>query len=184
MLNLILIILLLFGIFIGLNRGFILQIFHLIGFIVSFAVATLYYDKLAEELKLWVPYQELSDHALWPEFLQVLPVENAFYNIVSFALIFFVAKVILQIIATMLDVVASIPLLKAVNKSLGAVLGFIEVYLIAFVVLYVLALTPLESIQGMINDSSIALYMLEKTPYFSEKLFDLLQTNIIGNANN
>ena len=181
MLDLILFILLLFGIFIGLNRGFILQFFHLIGFIVSFIVAALYYDKLAEELELWIPYMELSNHELWPEFLRVLPLENAFYTIVSFAIIFFVVKIILQIIATMLDFVASIPLIKLVNKTLGGMLGFVEVYLVSFVVLYVLALTPLESIQLLINDSSIALFMLENTPYFSEKLFGLLETHVLNN---
>lgn len=178
MLDLILFALLLFGLFIGLNRGFILQFFHLIGFIAAFIIAGMYYDKLAEELKLWIPYQELSNHELWPDFLEMLPVETAFYSIVSFAIIFFVVKIILQIIATMLDFVAAIPLIKSVNKILGAALGFLEVYLITFIILYVLALTPVESIQTMINNSSIALFMLEKTPYFSDKLFEMIQTYV------
>jgi uncharacterized membrane protein required for colicin V production len=42
-----------------------------------------------------------------------------------------------------------------------------------FIVLYILALTPVASIQSWINDSSIALGMLENTPYLSEKLKDL-----------
>lgn len=179
MLNFILIIALLFGLFIGMNRGFILQVFHLIGFVAAFAIAVMYYDDLANELKLWIPYQELSSNELWPDFLQVLPVETAFYSIVSFALIFFVAKIILQIIATMLDFVASIPLIKSVNKSLGAILGFLEVYLIAFIVLYVLALAPVETIQTMLDDSSLAMFILEKTPYFSNKVFELLQTYVM-----
>lgn len=183
MLDLILFILLLFGLFIGLNRGFILQFFHLIGFITAFIVAAMYYGKLAEELKLWIPYQELTNHELWPDFLQMLPVESAFYSIVSFAIIFFVVKIILQIIATMLDFVAAIPVIKSVNKILGAALGFLEIYLIAFVILFVLALTPVETIQTLINDSSIALFMLEKTPYFSDKLFELIQTYVMDNQN-
>lgn len=180
MLDLILIILLLFGLFIGLNRGFILQLFHLIGFITAFVIAAMFYDDLAVELELWVPYQQLANHELWPDFLQALPLETAFYSIVSFAIIFFAVKIILQIIATMLDFVAAIPLIRSVNKSLGAVLGFLEIYLIAFVILYVLALTPVESIQTMINNSSIAIFMLEKTPYFSDKLFELIETYVMN----
>jgi uncharacterized membrane protein required for colicin V production len=60
-----------------------------------------------------------------------------------------------------------------VNKILGSVLGFIEVYLILFIILYILALTPLESIQTWINNSGVALFMLENTPYFSEKVQEL-----------
>jgi uncharacterized membrane protein required for colicin V production len=182
MFDLILIITLLFGIFIGLNRGFILQFFHLIGFITAFIVAAFFYDNLAEELKLWIPYQDLTNQELWPDFLQMLPVESAFYSIVSFAIIFFAVKIVLQIVATMLDFVASIPLIKSVNKILGAALGFLEVYLIAFIILFVLALTPVEWVQTTINNSSIALFILEKTPYFSSKLFELIQTYVMEEA--
>lgn len=179
MFDLILLVILVFGIFMGLNRGFILQFFHLIGFIGAFIIAALFYDDLAAELELWVPYQELSSHELWPDFLQGLPLETAFYTIISFALIFFAAKIVLQILAAMLDFVASIPLISSVNKVLGGVLGFLEVYLIVFVVLFVLALTPVELIQSWINNSSLALFMLEETPYFSSKLFELIQTYVV-----
>lgn len=174
MLDLILMILLLFGLFIGLNRGFILQLFHLIGFITAFIIAATYYDDLANRLELWIPYKELSEN-IWPEFLQGIPIEMAFYNIISFAVIFFAVRIILQIVASMLDFVAAIPLIKPVNKILGAVLGFVEIYLIAFILLYVLALTPIETVQSSINNSSLALLILEQTPYFSNKLFDLVK---------
>lgn len=181
MLDFILIILLLFGIFIGLNRGFILQLLHLISFIAAFIVAAMYYDDLADKLELWLPYKELN-RSEWPEFLQMLPLEAAFYSIVSFAIIFFAVKIILQIIATMLDFVAALPLLNIVNKSLGGVLGFLEVYLIIFVILFVLALTPMETVQNLINNSGIALFMLEQTPYFSSKLFELIRTYVMDQS--
>ncbi|GAB3064891.1 CvpA family protein [Virgibacillus ainsalahensis] len=173
-----LIILLLFGFFMGLKRGFILQLFHLIGFIVAFIVAVMYYDKLAERLALWIPYPELPDDSAWAEFLQALPLENAFYSAIAFAIIFFAVKIILQIIASMLDFVASIPILKSVNKILGAVLGVVEIYLLLFIILYILALTPLAGIQSWINDSSIALFIIEHTPYFSEKIKELWFTHV------
>ncbi|GAA0674269.1 hypothetical protein GCM10009535_61060 [Streptomyces thermocarboxydovorans] len=42
-----------------------------------------------------------------------------------------------------------------------------------FIVLYILALTPVAGIQSWINNSSIALGMLENTPYLSDKLKEL-----------
>lgn len=182
MLDLFIIIFLLFGLFLGLNRGFILQLLHLIGFITAFIVAVMYSGDLAERLRLWIPYPEMSDESAWADFLQMLPLEMAFYHIVSFAIIFFAIKIALQIVASMLDFVASIPIIKSVNKLLGAVLGFLEVYLIAFVILYVLVLAPIGGVQGAINNSSIALFMLENTPYFSDKVFELISSYVMNES--
>lgn len=174
MFNIIIIVLLLFGFLMGLRRGFILQLLHLLGFVAAFVVAVLYYNKLAPHLVLWIPYPELSSDGLWATFVQNLPLKAGFYNIIAFAIIFFATKILLQIIATMLDFVSDLPILNSVNKLLGSVLGFIEVYLIIFVILYVLTLAPVDFIQIRINDSSIALFIIEKTPLLSEKIQELL----------
>src|SRR5699024_4056514 len=111
-------------------------------------------------------------------FLEALPLETGFYNAISFAIIFFGTKIILQIIATMLDFVADLPILNSVNKLLGSILGFVEVYLIVFVILYILALAPIGFIQTWMNDSSIALFIIEKTPLLSEKVKELWFTDV------
>ena len=178
MFDFIIILLLIFGILIGLKRGFILQLFHLIGFIIAFIVAVKYYDVLGERLALWIPYPDLSSDNAWADFLQALPLKNGFYNAISFAIIFFAVKIILQIIASMLDFVASLPVLHSMNKLLGSILGFLEIYLILFIVLYILALTPIEGVQTWINNSSIALFIIENTPYLSEKVKDLWFTSM------
>lgn len=171
--NFILIIILLFGFFMGLKRGFILQALHLVGYIVSFIVAALYYDKLADKLSLWIPYPDISDDSLWASFLQSAPLEQAFYNAIAFAVIFFAVKILLQIVASMLDFVSAIPILGSINKLLGAVLGFIEVYVLIFIVLFILALTPLTQVQTWMNDSSVAMFIIEKTPVLSKEIMSL-----------
>ncbi|WP_077327330.1 CvpA family protein [Virgibacillus siamensis] len=173
MVDILILILLIFGFLMGLKRGFILQAFHLIGFITAFLVAAFYYDDLSERLALWIPYPELADSSAWADFLESLPLEGAFYNAVAFAIIFFAVKIILQIIASMLDFVADLPVLNSVNKLLGAVLGFVEIYLLIFIILYILALTPLAQVQEWINDSSIALFIIEYTPFLSEQVKEL-----------
>ncbi|MBP1968843.1 putative membrane protein required for colicin V production [Virgibacillus natechei] len=184
MFDLILIVLLILGFLIGLRRGFILQLFHLVGFVVAFIVAVLYYDVLGERISLWIPYPQISNDSAWAEFLQSLPLESGFYNAIAFAIIFFAVKILLQIIASMLDFVAYLPVLKSINKILGAVLGFLEIYLILFIVLYILALTPVEGIQSWINNSFIALFIIENTPYFSDKITDLWFTHVPNLFNN
>ncbi|HLQ72265.1 MAG TPA: CvpA family protein [Bacillota bacterium] len=173
MINFILIIILIFGFFIGLKRGFILQSLHLLGFIAAFIVAAIYYDTLAGKLSLWIPYPEISDDSVWAGFLQSMPLEKAFYNAIAFAIIFFAVKILLQIIASMLDFVSAIPVLGSINKILGALLGFIEVYILIFIVLFILALTPLTKLQNWMNDSSVAMFIIEKTPILSDKVMSL-----------
>lgn len=171
-------VLLIIGFLIGLRRGLVLQVFHLLGFIIAFIVARMYYSKIASHLSLWIPYPELSGESSWAVFLNSMPLEDAFYNGISFVLVFTVAKVVVQIIATMLDFVANFPILKTVNKLLGAVFGFIEVYLITFVVLYITALIPVQQIQDKLKTSSLAINIVENTPIFSELMQSIWFTEI------
>jgi uncharacterized membrane protein required for colicin V production len=173
MLDLILIGLLLLGFIVGLRRGFILQIVHLAGFIAAFVVAYLYVDNLAPQLKLWIPYPTLSDEAVFSLFFDSEQLEAAYYRAISFALLFFGTKIIMQIIGSMLDFLADLPLLRTLNGWAGGVLGLVEVYLVTFVLLYISALLPVEIVQSAMNDSVLAKGIVEHTPLFSEKIKQL-----------
>src|SRR5699024_628451 len=167
MLSLILLLILIFGFFMGLKRGFVLQLMHSIGFLVSFIVATLSYRSLAEQLSLWIPYPDITDDTMLAVFLNTMPLEHAFYNAVSFAIIFFAVKVVLQIIASMLDFLARLPILRTLNTLLGSVLGFVEFELLLFILIFIAALIPVLTVQEMIDGSFVAKLIIEKTPILS-----------------
>ena len=118
MLDLIVLIILGFGFLIGLKRGFILQIIHLTGFIIAFIIAYLYYDQLAPKLTLWVPYPNFSSDSALSLVMDNVNLEDAYYRAIAFVVIFFAVKIILQIIGSMLDFIAQIPVLQTV-KCLG-----------------------------------------------------------------
>lgn len=59
--------------------------------------------------------------------------EAAYYNAIAFIVLFIIAKILLRIIGSFLSIVAGIPVIKQINQMLGAVLGFLEVYLFTFV---------------------------------------------------
>ena len=180
MVTLIILVFLIFGFFKGLRRGFVMQVVHLFGFIVSFVIASIYFRKISQQLSLWIPYPELSDGTSWALFLSSEPLENAFYNAISFAIIFFGVKIIIQIIASMLHTVASLPILRSVNKAVGGALGFIEMYLLMFIILYILALTPIASIQSRIDRSFLAGLIIEHTPFLSNALKSLWFTDVLS----
>src|SRR5699024_8842722 len=132
MISILLILILVFGFFMGMKRGFILQLMHLLSFIIAFTVAVLYYKKLAPNLLSWIPYPDITSEQSSAIYLASMQMENPYYNAIAFALLFFGTKIILQIIDSMLDFVARLPVLQQLNKLLGAILGFVEVYLILF----------------------------------------------------
>lgn len=173
MVDLILIIILVVGFLVGLRRGLILQLVHLTGFIAAFIIAYMYFDELAPKLRLWVPYPEISEGSALAIFMNSSFLEDAFYRAIAFAALFFASKIILQILGSMLDFLADLPILRTINGWLGGVLGFVEVYLVIFLLLYFAALVPITSVQDAMDDSVIAKAMVEHTPVFSEKIHDI-----------
>lgn len=180
MISFIILIVLIFGILMGIRRGFVLQLIQLVGFFVAIIVARLYYEKLASHLSLWIPYPELTNDSAWALFLNSMPLENAFYNAISFALIFIVTRIVLQIIGYMLDFVAKFPILRTINKLLGAILGFIEIYILTFFALFVLALLPVATIQEKLADSFLVKLIVKHTPILSSLMENLWFTESLS----
>ncbi len=170
MLDLAIILLLIFGFFMGLKRGFILQLVHLTGFIIAYIMANLYYDDLAPRLMLWVPYPNLGTIAPLKLLSENGNMEEAFYRAVAFIIIFFAVKVLLQVIGSMLDFIAHLPILKQLNVWAGGMLGFAEVYLIIFILLYIGALVPMEVLQKPLDNSIMANLIVNHTPFLSEQI--------------
>ncbi len=171
MLDIILIVLLIGGFLIGLRRGLVLQLIHLTGFIISIVIAFLFSNDLAPHLRLWIPYPNLGDGT--GTLLSVLNVEDIYYRGIAFAILFFGTKIALHILGSMLDFLADLPILRTINGWLGGVLGFLEIYLIVFIVLYIAAIVPNESLQGAFNNSFVAQAIIKHTPFFSAQLQQL-----------
>ncbi|HZG60766.1 MAG TPA: CvpA family protein [Anoxybacillus sp.] len=170
MIDLILLFILLTGFMIGLKRGFILQFIHMTGFIVAFIVAYTNYEKLAPRLRLWVPYPSFDDEETIKLIFESANLDEAYYRAIAFAILFFATKILMQIIGSMLDFVVQLPFLRSVNRWAGGALGFIEIYLIVFIVLYIGALIPIESLQTRLQDSFMASIIVKHTPFLSDML--------------
>ncbi|RSL32213.1 CvpA family protein [Salibacterium salarium] len=175
MLSLLLLLILLVSFFVGLRRGFILQLIHLVSFFVALFIAFYFYQDLSEYLRLWLPYPEISSDGDGVVSMAVasFDLESVYYSGISFFLLFFVAKILLQIIGSMLDFVTKLPVLKTLNRWLGGVLGLVETYLILFILLITAALMPIEMLQNAIADSWVANAIINHTPILSDWLKDL-----------
>ncbi|SEO81350.1 Uncharacterized membrane protein, required for colicin V production [Amphibacillus marinus] len=179
MLDIIIIALLVFGVFRGLKRGLVLQVFHFISFFVAFIVAVNFYNSLAGHLEMLIPYPRISGEQ-WAFFNDTLPLENAYYNMIAFAVLFFGTKIILSIISSMLDFVADLPILSAINGLLGAVFGFVEQYLVLFVLIFIASLLPVAQVQSVLEQSNLAAFMIDQTPVLSEQVRTLWFEHMIN----
>ncbi|MCU7557106.1 CvpA family protein [Macrococcus capreoli] len=166
MINLLLLFFLILGTVIGLRRGLILQSLHLIGTIGAFIVARMYYAPLAQKMELIIPFPSAEGNYK-SAFLNMVTNEMTFYNVVSFIILFFITKVILQMVATVFDYIAQLPILKQLNAMLGAVLGFVECYLLLFIVLFLFSMMPNGWIQAHLNGSFISNIIVNYTPILS-----------------
>lgn len=168
-LTLIIILVLAGGFLIGLRRGLVYEFIHLTGFLVSLAAAYLYFTDVAPHLR-WIPYPDLADSNLG---LFSNITEAIYYQIIAFLILFFGINILWQILGSMLDSLAELPLLRVVNRWLGGVFGFIKVYLIVFLLLNLALFVQIDPVQEAVSNSSLAQGMVEHTPFFSEKIEEL-----------
>lgn len=159
--NIIVLLILVFGLLKGWRRGFILQAVRIVGFILAIVVARFFYRDFAPALEDIIPYPEGGS-----EILEVLPLESTYYHIIAFILLMFISRIAIQILARALNVVAHLPVIHTLNRFLGAVLGLVERFVIVFVVLLILALIPATA--TYVFESSVAMTILRNTPFVGE----------------
>ncbi|WP_313891643.1 CvpA family protein [Psychrobacillus sp.] len=173
MLDILILILLVAGLVTGAKRGLIVQLIHMTGFIIALIVAYTYYKPLADKFVLWIPFPAVTAGSKLTIAVDSLDLDQTFYRIIAFALIFITIKFALQLLASMFDFLKYLPVLGFISNAFGAVLGFVEFYFLSFVLLYVFALLPIDFIQNLISNSMLTGWMLEHTPILSETMKNL-----------
>lgn len=167
MIDLIIIILFIAALVSGYRKGFLVQLLNLVGLLVAFIVAYIYYKPLSEKFLLWVPYPAITENTALKFANEALDISLTFYQLLAFAVIFFVIKLALRIFFSIFDFLKNIPVLGPFNRFLGAILGFIISYFMIFIILYVLALLPIDAVQKFIESSILTTLILEYTPLIS-----------------
>lgn len=168
MLDLIIVFLLLGGLITGFRRGLIVQLIHMTGFIIALIVAYTYYKQLADKFVLWIPYPGVTAESKLIFAVGELDLDITFYHLLAFVLIFVIVKFALQLVASMFDFLKYLPVLGFVARLTGAVFGFIEFYIIIFLIISVMVMLPIEFIQNIVGKSLLAGAMFEHTPIVSE----------------
>ena len=160
----ILIVLLLFaGVYLGYKRGLIMQLFYLGTIIIGYLVSMLFSSRLAYLFTGLIPIPDNVSEGL-NGIYQNLNIPTAYYRVISFIVIFIV----------IFGLIRKLPLIKTTDRFLGAILGFVEIYLIIFLILYVGTILPTSEWKTTIfTNSTLPEYILENTPILSKQLISL-----------
>lgn len=168
----IVILIILSGAVIGYKSGFTKQIISFFGFIIVILLSYLLKNYISELLYQYFPFFEFGGVLKGVTVLNILIYEVISFFIVfsilmiAFKLILFISKIFETLLK--FTIILGIP-----SKLLGAAVGMVEYYIIAFFALYILTL-PIFAIDGMEN-SKFKDPILKNTPILSHYTKDGLQ---------
>ncbi|MBO8170298.1 MAG: CvpA family protein [Bacillaceae bacterium] len=174
-LDLILLFFLAGSLILGFRRGFVWQVIHLLGFVAAYLIAFFYYRDLVPVVSEWIPFPDFSEN-VYMSFLDVSSsLETIFYSAISFGLLFFATRLLLNAAGHVFHGVVSLPVLSFFNRWLGAMLSLVEVALVLTLLINIAASLPFTMVQQELAHSRISQYVLEKSPVLTEHLQDLWQ---------
>lgn len=173
-LSLIILIFIAMGVIVGAKRGFTYQLIKMIGTILIIIIAYLFKDMFANFLADNFNFINLDKD-----------ISIIIYKFISFTLLFMILKffliILLKVSKVFEHILNATIILGIPSKILGGILGFIEYYIYAFIILLILCL-PIFKID--INKSKVATYILKDTPVISNKLNGSLITDLKEIFNN
>ncbi|GAA6112449.1 MAG: CvpA family protein [Apilactobacillus sp.] len=154
--NIIIILLFVYGIYDGYRRGLVHEILRIVGFMFSL-LFSLYY---ARDLS-----QAIFGHSS-------LINDQILSNSISFFILFMLSGIIVRIVISIVDKLTHIPVIHQINSIGGTVVGLVIAYLTILFILNVISVLPDNQITQQYEKSSIANFMVNKTPVLSHDLYE------------
>lgn len=175
MLTILIITALAIGFYLGYRRGLIMQGIRLVGYIITFILATKYYETISNYIEMLIPFPAVSQGsnlAFYTESESFL-LDRAFYNAITFLLIGLVGWLVTNFLAMFFTRVTYYEVLKHVNYVGGGLINALVTYVIIFIFLYILSLIPIEFIQQQFVDNPIAFWIVDRTPFLADFAKDM-----------
>ncbi|MBP1993522.1 CvpA family protein [Paenibacillus eucommiae] len=151
----------------GFMRGFAAQIISIAGFFIAYVIAFRFFRQLAPILQSELSLPGYESYQKYESVIEGLSLDTYVFNALSFAIIFFAAKIILSVIGKMLNFLFKAPGLNLINRWSGALLGLAEALLILIIAVNVLMLVPSESTQKLLSGSILAPYLTFKDTFIA-----------------
>lgn len=181
MLSLLIIIIFLYAFYAGARRGWLLETFYAVGFFFSFLFASLLYSRLGPHLELLVPYPSASQNSNFTFFNHHvgLSLSHAFYAGVAFLIILAIGWMITRFLGMFVYQWTFVPEANDVNWLTGGVIATLVTYVGLFLILYLLAMIPIDGLQNALKHSFVAKMMIRYSPFLTHHITQLWVGNIL-----
>ncbi|MGY4104018.1 CvpA family protein [Ignavigranum ruoffiae] len=180
MFTIIVLIILLLGFYQGYRQGLAMQLIRLLGYLISFFVASRYYEAISKWAEMLIPFPAIqpdTEFTLYNEATSFL-INDAFYRVVSFIFILVIGYIVTRIVSVFFSRVQYYNLLDSANGIAGGIVNLLITYIMVFLLLFVLSLLPIEWIQQQFVNNPLLYWIVSQTPILSD-----LAANAWLNAN-
>lgn len=146
-----------------------MQAVQLVGYIITFMLATKFYEPISEYVEMLVPFPSVtqnSDLVFYNE-AQSFLVDQAFYRVITFVAIWLIGWLITKFLAVFFTRVTYYNVLNHVNHIGGGIVNLLITFVMIYIFLFILSLIPLEFIQQQFVDNPLAYRIVSDTPFLS-----------------
>lgn len=157
----------------GYRRGFVLQLVSFLSLAVAWIAAYLFYDDLAPYIGRLLPVEAWVDNNAYASLLKGLRLEQYIIGAISFALLLFGVKLILNAAGHLLNLLAKVPGLNLINRWSGGALALAEAAVLAAAAIQVMAVLPNESVQTLLAGSHAAEWSMQQVSVLFAKMKEL-----------
>ena len=166
--SLIIVLLLIIAYRAGARRGLVQTVVNVVGYVaVTFAAGFLahaYGPVFAEKMP------QITDEG--NGFLAVagINLNSAFYQIMLFWIFAIGLGIVFRMVSGSLGIFTKMPVVSSVNRILGGLASFLMMYAVIFFALLFAGSWPNAGVRNSVDDSTVARFILNKTPGLSEKI--------------
>lgn len=170
------------GAFIGWKKGLLSQLIGLVTVIVAFFVAWSFGGIFGRWFFGFVNLEQYAERLVSSDSQVVPKVVGALENILGYVILFILVLVVMRLAARFLRSLNKAPVLGLANSVGGLVVGLVKGVLISLVAIWALNLLPVPSIIDAIDGSFLAPLALKIAPGVYEQIFNPQQYEGIWEA--
>ncbi|RIL71305.1 CvpA family protein [Staphylococcus devriesei] len=170
--DLIVLLIIVYYLIIGFRRGAWLNSLHFLSSVAAIVIAHQFYRAIAKQLIVFVPFPKtIAFDTTYAYHFNEL--QQRFDSVIAFLLITVVCKLLLYLIVVSFDNIMTYQRLSLLSRIFGSVISVIMAMLMIQLIIYVVALYPIEWLQQSLKHSYLGSFILFNTPFFSSYVLNL-----------
>lgn len=161
------------AVFYGYRKGFVGQAVGLVGLVLALLISYSFSQDVAVVLQKQIPLPKESSNPLFQAVLELTSIHELVYTAFAFILLFFITRLLCNILGKLLQAFAELPIISLFNRWLGAILGLTQIFVIVFIVAQFTSYLPDSNWKENIYNSQITRYLLKFSPSLSQQILDV-----------